>query len=99
MPDLVLIMIWTKAALADLTRLIDYLTQKTDKEFGTTIGHRILKSVKALHVFPAMGKPSKAPGTRELIIKGLPYLVVYRVTQSKQVEILRLWHMAQEREQ
>ena len=33
------------------------------------------------------------PGTRELVVSGLPYLVVYRV-QSDAVEIIRVLHLS-----
>jgi toxin ParE1/3/4 len=55
----------------------------------------------ALHIFycveylllenPKLGAPGRVPGTRELVIPKTPYIVPYRVRQSK-IEIVRVYH-------
>jgi addiction module RelE/StbE family toxin len=52
---------------------------------------RIEQLVKRLATFPESGRVGHIPGTRELVVPGLPYLVVYRVTPDA-VEILRVFH-------
>jgi len=37
------------------------------------------------------------PGTRELILPSLPYIIVYR-TKDDFVEVLRIYHASQQRE-
>lgn len=49
-----------------------------------------------LTTFPDRGRPTGIEGVRELIVPGTPYLLVYRVKQEV-VEILRVWHGAQDR--
>ncbi|MDR2726446.1 MAG: type II toxin-antitoxin system RelE/ParE family toxin, partial [Deltaproteobacteria bacterium] len=44
--------------------------------------------------FPESGRPGRVPGTRELVIAGLPYLLPYRV-RNDVVEILRFFHTSQ----
>jgi addiction module RelE/StbE family toxin len=51
----------------------------------------ILDMVDALAEHPAIGRPGRISGTRELIITGTPYLIPYRVI-GKAVEILRVFH-------
>jgi toxin ParE1/3/4 len=57
--------------------------------------HRIRRAVLRLAEFPQAGRVGQVVGTRELIVSNLPYLVVYRVTESE-VQILRVWHERQD---
>jgi toxin ParE1/3/4 len=40
---------------------------------------------------PNIGRRGHVPGTREWVVNGTPYLIVYRVKDDS-VEILRVWH-------
>ena len=60
------------------------------------VRHRIHSAVKNLGLFPDSGRPGAIAGTRELIVPGLPYLVVYRV-RGRRVEILRVFHTSMNR--
>lgn len=53
------------------------------------------KSATALKTFPNRGRPGKKPGTRELVIPSLPYIVVYQVREDT-VYIARILHAAQQ---
>jgi plasmid stabilization system protein ParE len=53
--------------------------------------------VEQLRDFPAMGRPGRVAGTRELVIPGKPYVVPYRVKESV-IEILRVFHTARKHE-
>lgn len=57
------------------------------------VGHRIHATVTKLGLFPESGRAGEIPGTRELVVPGLPYLIVYRVV-GERVEILRVFHTA-----
>lgn len=46
---------------------------------------------------PYTGRTGIEEGTRELVIPNTPYVVVYRVIQSEAIQILRIWHGAQNR--
>ena len=52
---------------------------------------RVLDSVEALAEHPAIGRPGRVSGTRELVIADTPYIVPYRV-KGRTVEILRVFH-------
>jgi plasmid stabilization system protein ParE len=48
-----------------------------------------------LELFPERGRPGVIPKTRELTTVW-PYVIVYRVS-GQTIEILRIWHGAQDR--
>lgn len=54
--------------------------------------------VKDIYTFPMIGRMGRIPGTRELIVAGLPYIVVYKVEAERDaVIILTIVHGAQDR--
>jgi toxin ParE1/3/4 len=58
----------------------------------------IYDAVQILRRFPQSGKPGIERGTREWVVPQQPsYTVVYRLLPSDAVQILRIWHGAQER--
>ena len=54
----------------------------------------IVRRASDLAEFPLQGRPGRLPNTRELVIVGTPYLLVYRVTRER-IDILRVVHGAQ----
>ena len=52
---------------------------------------RIVSAMRRLEDFPQSGRPGQVEGTRELVVPGLPYLVIYRM-RAETVEILRAFH-------
>jgi plasmid stabilization system protein ParE len=49
-----------------------------------------------LAAFPRRGRDGKIRGTRELLATW-PYILVYEVDDAGDVQILRIWHKAQDR--
>ena len=59
---------------------------------------RILESTEQLDRFPYIGRIGRAPGTYELVVPGLPYIVVYQVNADDDVLIvIGIFHGAQAR--
>jgi toxin ParE1/3/4 len=54
---------------------------------------RIQAAVSKLAPQPALGRPGRVTGTRELVVAGTPYIIPYRVRENT-VEILRVFHGA-----
>jgi len=52
---------------------------------------RVPNAVEQLAEQPALGRPGRVPGTRELIVTGTRYIVPYRA-RGEWVEILRVFH-------
>ena len=55
---------------------------------------RIRAAVARLAASPALGRPGRVAGTRELAIPGTPYIVPYRV-KGEVVQIITILHGAQ----
>jgi toxin ParE1/3/4 len=60
---------------------------------ATRLVERIQTTVERLRDFPALGRPGRVSGTRELVIPGTSYIVPYRVAEE-QIQILALIHGA-----
>jgi plasmid stabilization system protein ParE len=60
------------------------------------VRQRIHAAVSNLGRFPDAGRAGEVAGNRELLVPGLPYLIVYRV-RCERVEILRVLHTAMQR--
>lgn len=56
---------------------------------------QLIAACDRLEHLPERGRPDVVPGTRELVALW-PYVVVYRVSAGV-VEVLRIWHGAQDR--
>ncbi len=85
--------IWLRRAVNDLVALRRYIGQD-NPDAAYRISVRLLEAVARLAQHPAMGRPGRVPGTRELVIPGTPYIVPYRVRGGK-LEILRVLHATQ----
>ena len=81
-----MIVVWSLPAKDDLTAIADYIA-------AHDVIDRIDSAVGRLADHPRLGRPGRIEGTRELVIPGLPYIVVYRIGQDR-VHILRILHAA-----
>ncbi len=86
---------WTPAAAADLQHINDYLKDNHPQYRELTV-RKIYAAIQSLKEWPNRGRAGREQGTRELAFPPLPYIAVYRVTEQS-VEVLRIWHGAQER--
>jgi plasmid stabilization system protein ParE len=90
-----LAVIWRAKALADVSRVVRYIA--TDNPVAARkVGRELLLAGDSLTMFPRRGRPGRQPETRELVAMP-PYIIVYRVTGTDTVTILRIWHAAQDR--
>ncbi len=87
---------WTPAAAADLQRISDYLKERHPQYRQATIS-KLYDTIRTLKAWPARGRAGREEGTRELLFPPLPYVAVYRVKEEGAVEILRIYHGAQDR--
>lgn len=85
--------VWSPEALDDLAALHAYIAEDAPAAAQRTV-MRVVDAVEQLLAeHPAIGRPGRVPGTRELGITGTPYLVPYRV-QGKTLQVLRVYHGA-----
>ena len=82
---------WTRPAADDLTHICDY----TAEFFGAAQARRaamsIYAAVDSLKEMPLRGRAGRKPGTRELTVGGLPFVLIYRAGKEA-VEVVRILH-------
>jgi plasmid stabilization system protein ParE len=84
-------------ASRDIDRLHDFIGQHNAQAATRVVG-RVRAAVDLLAEFPLLGRAGAAPGSRELKLPGLPYVIVYRVLRrSEGIVILGVFHTAQMR--
>jgi len=84
---------WTPRALRRLER-IKLSIMIDNPAAADRVLERIVTAAQALTTHPAIGRPGRIVGTRELVLADTPYIVAYRVTAGE-VVILTVIHAAQ----
>jgi toxin ParE1/3/4 len=87
--------LWLEKAVIDLEEAYEFILYDDPSAGAGEVG-KILKSVELLADNPALGKAGRVPKTRELVVSGTPYLVIYRVKNDR-LEVLRVFHAARQR--
>lgn len=83
---------WLPKAIRNLDDAAEFIAQDNPVAARELV-RRIRDAVEHLKVNPALGRPGRVPGTRELVVSGTPYIVPYRVRPLlDQVEVLRVFH-------
>jgi addiction module RelE/StbE family toxin len=82
---------WTRRAERDLDEIASYIGQDSPAAAARVVLELIDQVEASLPGRPAIGRPGRVLGTRELVIATLPYIVPYRV-RDKDIEILRVLH-------
>ena len=83
---------WLRVALANLEAEADYIGEDSPAAARRVV-QRIFRAANLLKKNPAMGRPGRVAGTREVVVAGTPYVLPYRV-RANAVEILRVFHAA-----
>jgi plasmid stabilization system protein ParE len=86
---------WTSPAAGDLRNISDY----TESRFGAAQARRaamaIYETANSLKRMPQRGRPGRKRGTREVLVVGFPFVVIYRVEKDA-VESARILHGSQQ---
>lgn len=81
-------------AARDLEEIVEYIA--LDSAVAAEKVYRgIVEAARRLSEFPAIGRPGRYSGTRELSIPRLPYLIVYEVS-AEVVTILAVFHTSRD---
>jgi len=83
---------WTRLALRDLTEAGDFIALD-NPQAAERMAERVREGVEFLLAQPNMGRPGRLAGTRELVVSGTPFIVVYWV-RGAAVQVLRVLHHA-----
>lgn len=89
---------WTDLADIDLEKIEAHITQENSPIVAIDVVINIIDSVHLiLPDHPRAGRQGRLKNTRELVIDGIPFIVVYREYISTNcIEILRVLHDAQQ---
>lgn len=86
--------IWTSRAVSELVAIADYITNHHPAAAIAT-RDRIRAAVMRLSDFPLSGRAGRLAETRELVVPGTRFVVVYRV-RNDQVQVLAIFHAARD---
>ena len=85
---------WTPDAAYDLENIAIYLHLE-HASGAPAVVHTIMDSIATLIRFPNRGRPGSVPGTLELVVPTLPYIVIYSTTDEV-VQLLHIFHAARD---
>lgn len=84
---------WLPDAEKNLTAQLEWIADR-DPWAALDMGDTIFAAVGRLADHPAMARPGRVADTRDLVVVGTPYVVVYRI-EATAVIILQVLHGAQ----
>jgi toxin ParE1/3/4 len=85
--------VYTSRARRHLEAIAEYIAER-NPDAAIRVGSRIRETIELLSKFPLMGRNGTLMGTREFVVTGLPYIVVYRASEDV-LTILGVYHGAQ----
>jgi toxin ParE1/3/4 len=83
---------WTSLATAHLRAAYQYVANDNAVAAHALI-ERIFVAADMLETYPNLGRTGRVQGTRELVVAGTPFVLVYRVA-PKSIELLAVFHSA-----
>lgn len=87
-------LVFAEPAARDLDAIIDYIALD-----NRSAAERVYRSIAAaadrLKSMPELGRAGRLPGTRELTVAALPYVIVYEV-RTDVVTVLAVFHGARD---
>jgi plasmid stabilization system protein ParE len=86
---------WTQDALAQLRAIQDWL-EGIEGANPARVTSAIRTSVNKLRILGDIGRPGIIVTTREISVRGQPYVVVYQVERTY-FKIVAIFHTAQDR--
>ena len=85
---------WSRPALFDYSEIISRIRDANPRA-AARIGQLVKDRLSLLATMPRMGRTGRVAGTRELVLSGTPYLIIYELRgPDDQIYILRLLHGA-----
>ena len=85
---------WTVLAIRDLREAGDYIAVE-NPQAAAKMAARILEGVEGLLEYPGIGREGRLSDSRELVVTGTPFIVIYRL-RIPTVQILRVLHHARQ---
>ena len=87
-------LLWSRQAEDDAASIVEFIAR--DKPGAAIeIGDAIEEHARRLRDFPKSGRRGRVKGTRELVVAGSPFILVYRILGDT-IGIVRVLHGAQQ---
>ena len=83
------------AALADLENIHDHIANDSPAVAAAVL-RRLMLSLDHLGDFPLAGRVGSVDGTREIVVPGLPYIIVYELAEES-IDVIAVFHTARDR--
>jgi len=87
-------LVWSKRFAAELRREYEAIKSDNPAAARATI-ERIVKTTIRLREFPQSGRAWRLEGARELVVSGLPYIVIYDL-ETDRIVLQTLFHTSRE---
>ena len=88
---------WTEPATQDLDRIEEYISRENSPIVAIDVVLRVIETVETiLPAHPRAGRIGRVTDTRELVVEGVPFIVIYRQVGSDQLQVIRVLHDAQQ---
>ena len=85
---------FSAAARRHIESIFEFLVQRNPAAAGRVVTE-IRASARLLIEFPHMGRAGEVAGTREWVVRGSPYLIVYEInTAGAEIWVLGVFHGA-----
>jgi toxin ParE1/3/4 len=81
---------WTPLAETEAGEIHRYIAADSIAAADSQLD-RVLESIQGLSLFPGKGRTGRVEGTRELVVPGTPYIVVYRLKLTG-IQIISILH-------
>jgi addiction module RelE/StbE family toxin len=86
------------SAKQDIDDVFLYISED-NRDAAIKVYTEIIGVIDSLEHFPKRGREGNVEGTREHVLSGLPYIIVYEIDEKRtQVHILSIWHDRQLRD-
>ena len=88
---------WTEPATQDLDKIEEYISRESSPIVAIDVVLRVIETVETvLPAHPRAGRIGRVTDTREFVIEGVPFIVIYRQAGSGQLQVIRVLHDAQQ---
>jgi addiction module RelE/StbE family toxin len=84
---------WSDEAVFELESIFAYIVQDNEDAAFRTV-ERIYAAMNNAASMPYIGRAGKKEGTRELVVSGTPYIVVYEILEET-IFLVTILHGAQ----
>ena len=81
----------TRTANRDIKSIYDYIVKQNSKAVAKNVLASIEKMIEYLADYPQIGREGYVKNTREMVVPGLPFVIVYKI-YSKQIIIVAIMH-------